>query len=202
VAPRHIALILSNKSFSSRVCHHVLHGGGSYDAESIAQAATVLPTVPSRRKQALRWRIMMSKQTIYGIGAFALAATISSTAWAVSATPMIAVGNQVPDGRTVNIAEVEIPHDGFVVIHTTKDGKPVMTQYVGDTRVKAGFHQNVNVKLDQKPKPGTTYFAMLYDGSGRTGKFEFGPGKANVDKPLMLNGKEVSELFKIDKAEK
>jgi hypothetical protein len=145
---------------------------------------------------------MMSKRTIYGIGAFTLAAILSSAAWAVSATPMIAVGNQVPDGRTVNIAEVEIPHDGFVVIHATQNGKPVMTQYVGDTRVKAGFHQNVNVKLDQKPKPGTTYVAMLYNDSGRTGKFELDPGKANVDKPLMLNGKEVSKSFKIDKAEK
>lgn len=144
----------------------------------------------------------MSKRMIYGIGAFTLAATISSVAWAVGATPMIAVGNQVPDGRTVNMAEVEIPHDGFLVIHATKDGKPEMTQYVGDARVKAGFHQNVNVKLNYKPKAGTTYVAMLYNDSGLTGKFEFGPGKANTDKPLMLNGKEVSKSFKIDKAEK
>ena len=144
----------------------------------------------------------MAKRTIYGIAACALAAGISSAAWAVGATPMIAAGNQVPDGRTVNIAEVEIPHDGFVVIHATQNGKPVMTQYVGDTRVKAGFHQNVNVKLDQKPKPGTTYVAMLYNDSGRTGKFEFGPGNANADKPLMLNGKQLSKSFKIDKAEK
>ena len=103
----------------------------------------------------------------------------------------------------VTIDEVEIPHDGFVVIHaTTQDGKPVMTQYVGDARVKAGFHQNVNVKLDQKPKTGATYVAMLYNDSGRTDKFALGPGNANVDKPLMLNGKEVSKSFKIDKAEK
>ena len=177
-------------------------GGGSRDTESITQAATALQTAPSRRKPALRWRIMMNKRTIYGIGVFTLAATLSSAAWAVSATPMIAVGNQVPDGRTVNIAEIEIPHDGFVVIHATKDGKPVMTKYVGDTRVKAGFHQNVNVKLNSKPKPGTTYIAMLYNDSGKTGKFAFGPGNANADKPLMLNGKDVSKSFKIDKAEK
>ena len=144
----------------------------------------------------------MSKRTIYGIGAFTLAATLSSAAWAVSATPMLAVGNQAPDGRTVNIAEVEIPHDGFVVIHATQNGEPVMTQYVGDTRVKAGFHQNVNVKLNYNPKPGTTYVAMLYNDSGRTGKFEFGPGNANADKPLMLNGKDVSKSFKVYKAEK
>jgi hypothetical protein len=144
----------------------------------------------------------MSERTIYGIAVFTLAASLSSAAWAVGATPMLAVGNQVPDGRTVNIAEVEIPHDGFVVIHATKNGEPVMTQYAGDTRVKAGFHQNVNVKLNAKPKPGTTYVAMLYNDSGKTGKFAFGPGTANVDKPLMLNGKDVSKSFKVYKAEK
>lgn len=144
----------------------------------------------------------MAKRTIYGIAAFALAAGISSAAWAVSIMPMIAVASQVPKGKTVTIDEVAIPHNGFVVIHATKDGKPVMAKYVGDTRLKAGFHQSVNVKLDQKPKPGTAYVAMLYNDSGQTGKFEFGPGKANVDKPLMLNGKEVSKLFKIDKTEK
>ena len=144
----------------------------------------------------------MVKRMIYDVAACALAAGISSAAWAVGVMPMIAVGNQVPNGKTVTIDEVEIPHDGFVVIHASRDGKPVMTQYVGDTRVKAGFHQNVNVKLDQKPKPGTTYIAMLYNDSSRTGKFAFGRGNANVDKPLMLNGKEVSKSFKIDKAEK
>jgi hypothetical protein len=144
----------------------------------------------------------MAKRTIGGIAAFALAAGISSAAWAVGTMPMIAVANQVPNGKTVTIDEVEIPHDGFLVIHASKDGKPVMTQYVGDTRVKAGFHQNVNIKLDQKPKPGTTYIAMLYNDSGHKGKFEFGPGNTNVDKPLMLNGKEVTKAFKIEKAEK
>jgi hypothetical protein len=145
----------------------------------------------------------MAKRTIYGIAACALAAGISSAAWAVDVTPMLAVVSQVPTSNTVTIDEIEIPHDGFVVIHaTTQDGKPVMTQYVGDTRVKAGFHQNVNVKLDQKPKTGATYVAMLYNDSGQTSKFAFGPGNANVDTPLMLNGKEVSKSFKIDKAEK
>ena len=144
----------------------------------------------------------MSKRTIYGIGVFTLAATISSAAWAVGTTPMIAVGNQVPDGRTVNIAEVEIPHNGFLVIHATKNGKLVAPQHVGYTRVTAGFHQNVKVTLDQTPKPGTTYIAMLHNDSGQKGKFEYGPGDTNVDKPLMLNGKVVTKAFKIEKAEK
>ena len=89
----------------------------------------------------------MAKRTIYGIAAFALAAGISSAAWAVGIMPMIAVASQVPKGKTVTIDEVAIPHNGFVVIHATKDGKPVMAKYVGDTRVKAGFHQSVNVKV-------------------------------------------------------
>jgi hypothetical protein len=105
---------------------------------------------------------MMAKRTIFGIGACALAASVSSAAWAVGTMPMIAVSNQVPKGKTVTIDEVEIPHNGFVVVHVTLNGKPVMTQYVGDTRVKAGVHKNVNVKLDEKPKPGATYVAMLY----------------------------------------
>jgi hypothetical protein len=145
---------------------------------------------------------MMTKRTIYGIAACVLAASVLSAAWAGGTMPMIAVSNQLPKCKTATIDEVEIPHNGFVVIHVTQNGKPVMTQYVGDTRVKAGFHQNVNVKLDEKPKPGATYVAMLYNDSGRTGKFEFGPGNARAAKLLMLNGNKVSTSFKIDKAEK
>jgi hypothetical protein len=144
---------------------------------------------------------MMSKRMIYGVAACAAAIGLSSAAWAATTLPMIATIDQVPTGKTVTIDELSIPQDGFVVIHATKDGKPVTAQYLGETPVTAGFHQNVNVTLDQKPKPGTTYVATLYGDNGQPGKFKFGPGNANADKPLMLVGKTVSTTFKIDKAE-
>ena len=142
----------------------------------------------------------MSKRMIYGVAACAAAIGLSSAAWAAT-LPMIAVSNQVPTGRTVTIDEVSMPQDGFVVINATKEGKPVTAQYLGETPVTAGFHQNVNVTLDRKPKPGTTYVATLYGDNGQPGKFKFGPGSSNADKPLMLVGKTVSAKFKIDKAE-
>jgi hypothetical protein len=145
---------------------------------------------------------LMNKRTIYGIGAFTLAAAMSSSAWSAGAAPMIAVNDQMADGNTVTIAEVEIPHDGFVVIHASKDGKPVAPQHVGFAPVKAGIDQSVKVKLNQTPKPGTTYIAMLHNDTGVKGKFEFGPGHTNVDKPLMFNGKPVTKSFKIQKTEK
>ena len=43
---------------------------------------------------------------------------------------------------------------------------------------------------------------MLHNDTGRKGKYEFGPGHTNVDKPLMFNGKPVIKSFKIQKAEK
>jgi hypothetical protein len=144
----------------------------------------------------------MTKRTIYGLAVFASAACLSSAAWAVGIMPMIAVSNQVPDGKTVTVDEVAIPHDGFVVINAPTDGKPAAPQHIGFTRVKAGFHQNVDIKLDRTPKPGATYVAMLYNDSGQTGKFELGPGATNGDKPVIVNGKEVTEAFKIDKAVK
>jgi len=144
----------------------------------------------------------VSNRTIYGVVGFALASALSSAALAVGTTPMIAANDQMVHGKTVTIAEVETPTNGFLVIHATKNGKIVAPQHVGYTRVTAGFHQNVRVKLDQTPKPGTTYIAMLHNDSGQIGKFEFAPGHTNVDKPEMLNGKAVTKAFKIEKAEK
>jgi hypothetical protein len=144
---------------------------------------------------------MNKRMIFYGIGAFTLAAAMSSAA-SVSAAPMIAVDDQMASGNTVTIAEVEIPHDGFLVIHASKNGKPVAPQHVGYARVKAGLDHSIKVQLDQTPKPGATYIAMLHNDTGQKGKFEFGPSHTNVDKPLMFNGKPVTKAFKIQKTEK
>ena len=117
------------------------------------------------------------------------------------AKPMIAVNDQIVHGKTVTIAEVETPRDGFLVIHASKDGKPVAPQHVGYAPVKAGVDQSVKVKLDETPKPGTTYIAMLHDDTGVKGKLEFGPGHTDVDKPMMRDGKVVEKAFKIEKVE-
>ncbi len=146
---------------------------------------------------------------IGGFAALALCVAMPITAFAAGtshdmsgAKPMIAVGNQMDHGKSVTIAEVETPRNGFVVIHASKDGKPVVPQHLGYASVKAGVDQNIKVTLDHPPKPGTTYIAMLHDDTGIKGKFEFGPGHTDVDKPMMRNGKVVEKAFKIEKIEK
>ncbi len=132
--------------------------------------------------------------------ATALAASMSNDM--TGAKPMIAVSNQMDHGKTVTIAEVETPRNGFIVIHASKDGKPVVPQHLGYAPVKAGVDEAVKVKLNVTPKPGTTYIAMLHEDTGVKGKFEFGPGHTDVDKPMMRNGKVVEKAFKIEKVEK
>lgn len=113
-------------------------------------------------------------------------------------TAVLDVADQPLRRGTVTIAHIEMPNDGFVVIHeTTRDGKPIAPASIGHTAVKKGASNNVVVRLTKRVRRGAKLIAMLHDDTGRMGVYEFGPRRTAQDKPMMLNGGPVVKAFTI-----
>ena len=110
---------------------------------------------------------------------------------------MVAAEDQKAEGNTVVVGQVMMPEDGFVVIHSVKDGKPMAPQSIGHTAVKAGENTNVRVELEYTPQPSENFIAMLHRDTGQMGTYEFGPGSTDVDVPVMNDGKPVVDPFNI-----
>lgn len=126
-------------------------------------------------------------------GAVAAAITVSG-AWAQDA--MIEVMDQKAEGTTIVVASITAPADGFVVVHASQDGKPVVPGSHGHAAVKAGENKDVKIELDAAPTAGAEYIVMLHEDTGEKGKFEFGEGMTDVDKPITKDGKPVMMTFK------
>ncbi|MCW5770856.1 MAG: hypothetical protein KIT16_04410 [Rhodospirillaceae bacterium] len=108
------------------------------------------------------------------------------------------VADQPVVRRTVTIAHIEMPADGFVVIHeTTRDGRPIAPASIGHTAVKKGISDNVVVRLTKRVRRGAKLIAMLHVDTGRMGVYEFGPRRTAQDKPLMMNGGPVVKAFTV-----
>ena len=88
-------------------------------------------------------------------------------------------------GAKVTFKAVKIDKPGFLVIHATKDGNPVIPQSVGHTWVKPGVTEGVAVTLATAPKDGETFIAMLHEDTNNNGKYEFGVGSTDVDTPAL-----------------
>jgi hypothetical protein len=110
---------------------------------------------------------------------------------------MVAADDHKAEGNTVVVGQVTMPEDGFVVIHSVQDGKPMAPQSIGHTAVKAGKNSDVRVELEYAPKAGEDFVAMLHRDTGQMGTYEFGPGSTDVDVPVMRDGKPVVDPFKI-----
>lgn len=121
------------------------------------------------------------------IAALPLAFAAAASADGIVTTPQ-------PAGNTLTVASVTISHNGWLVIHAMKNGKPVVPASIGHVAIKAGTTKDVVVKLSTPTKAGQTVLTMLHVDNGVIGKFEF-PG---ADHPVMENGKPVVKPMKID----
>jgi putative membrane protein len=110
---------------------------------------------------------------------------------------MVAADDQRAEGNAVVVGQVTMPENGFVVIHSVKDGKPMAPQSIGHTAVKAGENTDVRVELEYTPQPGEDFIAMLHRDTGQMGTYEFGPGSTDVDPPVMKDGKPVVDPFNV-----
>lgn len=101
-------------------------------------------------------------------------------------------------GNTVTVDEATLADGGWLVIHATKDGKPVVPASIGHARLAPGTNRAVTVTLSEPTKPGDVVISMLHHDTGAAGTYEFGPGSVNEDKPVVVDGKPVVRPIKIN----
>ena len=108
----------------------------------------------------------------------------------------IVADNFLQSGSTFTFKEVKIKGIGWVVMHPFKDGKPHATVYVGASYVKHGMNKNVQVTVDNAPKPGENYILMLHWDVNQDKIFDFGDGINVPDAPLFEGNQMVAFPFK------
>jgi len=96
------------------------------------------------------------------------------------------VDDQLLDGKTVSIGKIIAQQDGWIAIHTSADGLPV----IGQAPIKAGINEDVTVDIDAS-KATDRMTAMIHIDAGKVGTYEFpGPdapatlGKAITNEPF------------------
>ncbi len=100
---------------------------------------------------------------------------------------MVTVADQVATD-SITVASVDMPVDGFVVIHATdENGDIVAPDSIGHLYLEAGSHTDVVVPLEFPVASGDTVIAMLHGDSGELGVYEFRTGATENDLPLMEN---------------
>lgn len=97
-----------------------------------------------------------------------------------SPTPSVTVSAQEP-GRSVTIDSATLTANGFIVIHSDKDGQPGLV--IGDSDLlAAGTHAATTIKLTRAAKKGETLYAMLHTDVNGNGVYEFpGPDIPTTD---------------------
>lgn len=123
---------------------------------------------------------------------------ISFAGVAYAATASLKAADQKISRGEVTIADVNLPKNGFLVIHPSDTKGNLIEKDIGHIALKAGDHKNVKVKLTANHKAGEKLWAMLHEDTGTPGVYQFGaPGKANADMPFKANGKAVEQAFKL-----
>lgn len=116
----------------------------------------------------------------------------------MKAAPASLTVSAQPAGASVVVDDAYIPNGGFLVIHATKNGKPVVPASIGHVPLKPGHNKGVRVAIDPPAKPGDVVIAMLHNDTGDIGAYEFGPGSVKEDKPVVVGGKPVVKPIKLN----
>lgn len=114
---------------------------------------------------------------------------------AAFADNMIDTSDVQVDGSTVTFADVTADQAGYLVIHETKDGKPVAPASIGHVAIDKGDNADVAVTTDMPLEPGTDYVAMLHSETNDNDTYDFAEGSTDVDTPVMVDEKPVVETF-------
>lgn len=115
------------------------------------------------------------------IGALALAGACGGAALA-DHLGITTEGARV-EGTSVVFPAIKIDMNGYVVIHASEDGGPVIPGSLGHAAVPAGDSMEVAVPVEGLA-PGA-YFAMIHYETNGNGAYEFGAGMTDVDTPGM-----------------
>lgn len=99
-------------------------------------------------------------------------------------TPMLVVDGATYKGDTLTIPEVALDKPGYLVVHDSLDGAPVVPDSIVHVPLEGGEAKLVAVPVAGL-ESGKEYFVMLhYETNGNT-SYDFGPGSTDVDTPVM-----------------
>jgi hypothetical protein len=124
------------------------------------------------------------------IVAVVLAAAVGSPAVAIAATgtaPSIIAMEQNAKGGEVSITYAYLPKDGFLVVHPSDKRGKMSSVVLGQRKLSAGDHRNVNVKLSGTVKSGEKLWAELQQK----------PFASGTKRPFEDHGMPIEESFLI-----
>ncbi len=95
----------------------------------------------------------------------------------------LVVEDQFVFGNEINIPELHLDQDGFIVIHIDNEGAP--GPVAGFRYLKAGWYINLKVEVDTTMLTPTV-FPMLHYDTNANGEYEFAGGE--LDGPVVVDG--------------
>ncbi|KKL62551.1 hypothetical protein LCGC14_2184090 [marine sediment metagenome] len=109
--------------------------------------------------------------------------------------PMIGNDAIMISGNTATFPMVMAAQDGYLTIHATENGAPVIPGAIGHTMIMAGENSDVAVEIDAPFVAGQSYVAMIHAETNGNESYEFGEGMTDVDVPAVVDGKPVTLSF-------
>ena len=115
----------------------------------------------------------------------------------------LSVSNQVISQNTVMVEMIDIPADGWIVIHADNGSNgPVVPAIISEpTFVSAGANQNIALSFssDATLSDGDQVWVMLHEDTGMEMQYEF-DGNNNLDPPFIASGAPVMTPITISSA--
>lgn len=102
----------------------------------------------------------------------------------------LTVNDQTVSQNTVIVKEVDVPSDGFIVIHRDAGGGPEVPGIISEPiMVSEGTSMDIMVPIleTESLTDGETLWVMLHEDTGTPGQYEF-DGQNGFDPPFMMNG--------------
>ncbi|MDX5326762.1 MAG: hypothetical protein LPK80_10930 [Bacteroidota bacterium] len=113
------------------------------------------------------------------------------------------VSSQVISQNMIEVEMVNVPEDGWVVVHADNgNGGPMVPDIISEpTMVKAGGSSSVMVKIagDATIQDGDKVWIMLHKDTGTKGQYEF-DGQNDLDPPYIKDGSPVMDPIMIESA--
>lgn len=111
----------------------------------------------------------------------------------VTGPASIVASDQSGDGATVTVDAVELPTEGFVVIHAEADGAPGPILGWSDL-LPAGESADVVVTLNESIGASANVFPMAHVDANGNGEYEFMPPDITIDVPALTADGDVAVL--------
>lgn len=111
----------------------------------------------------------------------------------VNGPASISASDQSGDGTSVTVDSVELPTDGYVVIHADGDGSPGAILGWSEL-LPAGESTDVSVILNEALTASATVFPMAHVDANGNGEYEFMPPDVVIDIPAVKADGDVAVL--------